>query len=54
MKNTIKLVIAFISFPYLIHVQDVETKIAAEKATGITLLAPTSSFNLLEGAKLND
>jgi hypothetical protein len=30
-------------------------KIAAEKASGIVLLTPTSSFNLvLDGAKLND
>ena len=55
MKNTIKLLIAFISFLTLSCSEDVETKIAGEKATGITLLAPTSSFNLvLDGAKLND
>lgn len=55
MKNTIKLLIAFISFLTLSCSEDVETKIAGEKTTGITLLAPTSSFNLvLDGAKLND
>ena len=55
MKNTIKLLIAFISFLTLSCSEDVENKIAGEKATGITLLAPTSSFNLvLDGAKLND
>ena len=55
MKNTIKLLIAFISFLTLSCSEDVETKIAGENATGITLLAPTSSFNLvLDGAKLND
>ena len=55
MKNTIKLLIAFISFLTLSCSEDVETKITSEKTTGITLLAPTSSFNLvLDGAKLND
>jgi hypothetical protein len=54
MKNTIKLVIASSASLTLSCTEDVETKIAAEKATGITPLV-YSSFNLvLEGAKLND
>ena len=55
MKNTIKLLIAFISLLTLSCTEDVEHKTAADKSSGITLLAPTSSFNLiLDGAKLND
>lgn len=55
MKNTIKLLIAFISILTLSCTEDVEHKTAAAKSTGISLLAPTSSFNLiLDGAKLND
>jgi hypothetical protein len=53
MKNTIKLLIAFISILTLSCTEDVEHKTAADKSTGITLLAPTSSFNLiLDGGKL--
>jgi hypothetical protein len=55
MKNTIKLLITFIGLLALSCTDDVETKIAGEKVSGINLLAPTSSFNLvLDGAKLND
>lgn len=55
MKNTIKLLIAFISLLTLSCTEDVEHKTAAAKSSGISLLAPTSSFNLiLDGAKLND
>ena len=55
MKNTIKLLIAFISLLTLSCTEDVEQKIAEAKSSGITLLAPTSSFNLiLDGSKLND
>ena len=55
MKNTIKLLIAFISLLTLSCTDDVEQKIAEAKSSGITLLAPTSSFNLiLDGSKLND
>ena len=55
MKNTIKILIAFISFLTLSCTDDVEHKAAVTKSTGISLLAPTSSFNLiLDGAKLND
>jgi len=55
MKNTIKLLIAFISILTLSCTEDVEQKTAADKSAGISLLAPTSSFNLvLDGAKLND
>jgi len=55
MKNTIKLLIAFISILTLSCTEDVEHKTAADKSTGITLLAPTSSFNLiLDGGKLGD
>ena len=55
MKNSIKLLIAFISFLTLSCSEDVENKIASEKTSGITLLAPTSSFNLvLDGAKLEN
>ena len=55
MKNTIKLLIAFISILTLSCTEDVEQKTAEAKSTGITLLAPTSSFNLiLDGAKLGE
>jgi hypothetical protein len=55
MKNTIKLLITFLSLLTLSCTSDIETKIAGEKASGINLLAPTSSFNLvLDGSKLND
>lgn len=55
MKNTIKLLIAFISILTLSCTEDVEYKTAVANSSGITLLAPTSSFNLiLDGAKLND
>lgn len=55
MKNTIKLLIAFISILTLSCTEDVEHKAAADKTSGISLLAPTSSFNLiLDGAKLNN
>ena len=55
MKNTIKLLIAFISILTLSCTEDVEQKTAEAKSTGITLLAPTSSFNLiLDGAKLDE
>jgi hypothetical protein len=56
MKNTLKLLIAFISILTLLScTEDVEHKTAAAKSTGINLLTPTSSFNLvLDGGKLND
>ncbi len=55
MKNTIKLLIAFISILTLSCTEDVEQKTAVAKSTGISLLAPTSSFNLiLDGAKLDE
>lgn len=55
MKNIIKIVIAFISFLALSCTDDVEHIAPVAKSSGITLLAPTSSFNLiLDGAKLND
>lgn len=55
MKNTIKILIAFISLLTVSCTEDVETKIAQEKSSGISLLAPTSNFNLiLDGAKLNE
>jgi hypothetical protein len=55
MKNTIKLLMVFVSFLALSCSADVETNTAGEEATGIKLLAPTSTFNLvLDGAKLND
>lgn len=56
MKNTIKIVIAFISILTLLScTEDVENKIATAKNSGINLVTPTSSFNLiLDGAKLND
>lgn len=55
MKNTIKLLIAFISILTLSCTEDVEQKTAAAKSPGISLLAPTSSFNLiLDGAKLDE
>ena len=55
MKNTIKLLIAFISILTLSCTEDVEQKTAEAKSTGISLLAPTSSFNLiLDGAKLGE
>jgi hypothetical protein len=45
----------FVSLLALSCSADVETSIAGEEATGIKLLAPTSTFNLvLDGAKLND
>lgn len=54
MKNTIKLLIAFFSFFTISCTDDIETRISPEKASGIKLLAPTSTFNLvLDGAKLN-
>lgn len=56
MKNTLKLLITFISILTLLScTEDVEQKTAAAKSSGINLLTPTSSFNLiLDGAKLND
>lgn len=55
MKNTIKLLIAFISILTLSCTEDVEQKTAVAKSSGISLLAPTSSFNLiLDGAKLDE
>nr|WP_315174259.1 SusE domain-containing protein [uncultured Flavobacterium sp.] len=55
MKNTIKLLIAFISILTLSCTEDVEQKTAEAKSPGISLLAPTSSFNLiLDGAKLDE
>lgn len=55
MKNTIKLLIAFISILTLSCTEDVEQKTAVVKSSGISLLAPTSSFNLiLDGAKLDE
>lgn len=55
MKSTIKLLIVFISFLALSCTEDVEQRTAAATASGISLLAPTSSFNLiLDGAKLSD
>lgn len=55
MKNTFKLLIAFLSLLTLSCTDDVETKTLGEKTTGINLLTPSSSFNLLlDGAKLND
>lgn len=56
MKNTLKLLIAFISFLTLLScTEDVEHKTAAAKSSGINLLTPTSSFNLvLDGGKLNE
>lgn len=56
MKNTLKLLIAFISILTLVScTEDVEQKPTVVKAPGINLLTPTSSFNLvLDGAKLND
>jgi hypothetical protein len=55
MKNTIKLLMVFVSLLAISCSADVETTTAGEKATGIKLLAPTSTFNLvLDGAKLND
>ncbi len=55
MKNIIKIVIAFISFLALSCTDDVEHIAPVTKSSGITLLAPTSSFNLiLDGAKLNN
>jgi len=54
MKNTIKLLIAFLSLFTLSCTEDVETKIAPETVTGIKLLTPNSTFNLvLDGSKLN-
>jgi hypothetical protein len=48
-------VIAFISFLTLSCSEDVETKLQLRKHLGLSLLTPTSSFNLvLDGAKLND
>ena len=56
MKNTLKLLIAFISILTLVScTEDVEQKPAVVKSSGISLLTPTSSFNLvLDGAKLNE
>ncbi|HAH55277.1 MAG TPA: hypothetical protein DCM02_08355 [Flavobacterium sp.] len=56
MKNTLKLLIAFISIMTISScADDIEHTAAITKSSGITLLAPTSSFNLvLDGAKLND
>lgn len=55
MKNTIKLLIAFLSFFTFSCTDDVETRIVPDKATGINLLSPNSTFNLvLDGSKLNN
>jgi hypothetical protein len=55
MKNTIKLLIIFLSLLTISCTDDIENKVSAEKAEGISLLTPTSTFNLvLDGAKLND
>jgi hypothetical protein len=56
MKNTLKILIAFISIFTLVScTEDVEQKPEVVKSTGINLLTPTSSFNLvLDGAKLNE
>jgi hypothetical protein len=56
MKNTLKILIAFISILTLVScTEDVEQKPAVVKSPGISLLTPTSSFNLvLDGAKLNE
>lgn len=55
MKNSIKLLLAFVSLITLSCTSDVEDTPAIAAETSLKLLAPTSSFNLvLDGAKLND
>lgn len=56
MKNTLKIALAFISIlTQFSCTEDVEQKTAPEPTSGINLITPTSSFNLvLDGAKLNE
>jgi hypothetical protein len=55
MKNTIKLFLAFIGLSILSCTDEIETFEAVTPSTGITLLNPSSTFNMvLDGAKLNN
>ncbi|POS02655.1 uncharacterized protein DUF5019 [Flavobacterium croceum DSM 17960] len=54
MKNTVKLLIAFVGLISLSCTNDIQDTPAVQQETGFKLIAPTSSFNMvLDGAKLN-
>jgi hypothetical protein len=55
MKNTIKLILAFIGLSIVSCTDEIETIDAVTPSTGIQLLNPASTFNMvLDGTKLNN